>query len=329
MLFMVTNRRVVDGKYGDEEMRGHNFECQYEHINGPRGEDGFAKKDKKGFESALLAELKRLRDKGNSTPKVGLYLHGYKTDYQDSIDDIVDLEKNLAAVLGYPPIIVGFSWPSSGSKSSYRSDQDEARDSIGAFTRFLQELNSYVGKHEEDCFSATFCIAHAMGNYLLRKGLEYLSDNLGRPMRRAIFDETILLAPDISTSSLDKNGKGRCIGHFSRRVHVYYSKHDRALKWASNKLGSRRLGRHGAECYDNLEENIVVVDAKKYANEESIEGIKNRWNSQVNVHSSHRYHPEILADVAQVMSSIDRDMIPNRQLVQREGATMHNHYELV
>ena len=329
MLFMVTNRQIVGGKYGNDGMPGHKYECQYEHINGQRREDGFARKDKNGFKIALLTELERLRDSGNSVPKVGLYLPGYNNDYQDGIDEIFDLEKHLTTVLGHPPIIVGFSWPSSGKVRHYRSDKDEVRDSVGAFSRFIKELNGFVGKHEKDCFSSTFCIAHSMGAYLLRKGLGYLSGNLGDPKCRALFDETILLAPDLDADSLGKNKKGRYIGHFSRRVHVYYSKHDWALKWARKKLRSRRLGRHGAENYDNLEENIVVVDAKKYANEESIEGIKDRWNSQVNVHSSHRYHPEILADVVQVMRSIDRDLIPNRQLVQREDTTLHNHYELV
>ena len=330
MLFMVTNRRIADGQYGDEEMRGHKYAYLYGYMDKPRGQDGFAHKGQSGFETALLAELQRLSDGGITTPKIGLYLHGYNNDYQDSLDEIVDLESSLTDVLEYPPIIVGFSWPSSGRVSHYLSDREEARDSVGAFTKFLADINQFVLKNQRNCFSTAFCIAHSMGCYLLRKGMEYLSDELGRPRGRLLFDEAVLLAPDLSSRDIEKHGKGQYIGHFARRVHVYYSKHDRALKASNRKrFGSNRLGRHGAECYDNLAENIVVIDAKKYANRDSIAGVTDRKGEQVSVHSSHRYHPNILEDVVQVIASIDRDQIPGRQIVQREGASMHNHYELV
>ncbi len=45
-----------------------------------------------------------------------------------------------------------------------------------------------------------------MGNYFLRKGMEYLSDNLGTPIGRILFDETILIAPDLSSKDLEVTG---------------------------------------------------------------------------------------------------------------------------
>ncbi|TOQ50659.1 hypothetical protein CGG93_25365, partial [Vibrio parahaemolyticus] len=88
--------------------------------------------------------------------------------------EIVDLEKELSPIVKYSPIIVGFSWPSTGKTLNYLSDREEVRDSVGAFTRFLKDINDFIIKNERDCFSTTFCIAHSMGNYLLRKGMEYL-----------------------------------------------------------------------------------------------------------------------------------------------------------
>jgi esterase/lipase superfamily enzyme len=169
-----------------------------------------------------------------------------------------------------------------------------------------------------------------MGNYLLRKGMEYLSDYLGSPQGRLLFDETVLLAPDIASVDIEIDGKGRYIADFSRRVHVYYSKHDRALKASSAKrFGQDRLGRHGANDYLNLPANVVVVDAKKYANTESVAGYKDRTGEQVSVHSSHRYHKSILADVVQVLSSVDRDQISGRKAVELDDEDLDNHYELV
>ena len=331
MLFMVTNRRIIDGDYGDEERPNNKFEYQYAYNRQARGEDRFEKSGKKGFESTLLAELDRLkREEGVNTPKVGIYLHGYNNDYQDSIDEIFDLERSLEQLYGYSPVIVGFSWPSSGKTAYYLSDREEVRDSVGAFTRFLIDTNELATRNEHDCFSTTFCIAHSMGNYLLRKGLEYLSDHLGRPTGRLIFDETVLLAPDLSSKDIEKDGKGSYIADFSRRVHVYYSKHDRALKASSAKrFGGNRLGRHGVDDYGNLAGNVVVVDAKEYANGRSIAGYKDRANEQVSVHSSHRYHKNILADMIEVLSSVDRDQIEGREPYFSDGVPMRNHYRLV
>jgi len=192
---MVTNRRIIDGEYGDEEKPNRKFEYQYAYNGRERGKDKFEKNGKKGFEVALLGELTRLKEKeGINTPKAGIYLHGFNNDYQDSIDEIFDLEQSLKGLFGYSPVIIGFSWPSSGKTAYYLSDREEARDSVGAFTRFLLDINELVTRNEQDCFSTTFCIAHSMGNYLLRKGMEYLSDSLGTPKGRILFNETIMIA---------------------------------------------------------------------------------------------------------------------------------------
>ncbi len=331
MLFMVTNRRVVNGKYSDSERANDKFEYQYAYNKKQRGKDKFEKSGKRGFEVALFNEIERLRDEeGISTPKVGIYLHGYNNNYQDSIDEIFDLEKHLTKINTYAPIIVGFSWPSSGNTTRYLSDREEARRSVGAFTRFLIEINNLVTKNERNCFSTTFCVAHSMGNYLLRKGMEYLSDYLGSPKGRLLFDETILLAPDLSSKDIEKDGKGKYIANFSRRVHVYYSEYDRALKASSIKrFGGNRLGRHGANNYNNLPKNVIVINAHNYASQEGIAGVKDREKKQVSVHSSHRYHKNILCDIIKVISSIDRNKIENRIAYTSEGIPMSNHYELV
>ena len=331
MLFMATNRRIRNGVYGDEERPNFRFEYQYHHKDDPVGSDGFERIGKRGFEVALLREMHRLRDEERvNTPKVGVYLHGFNNNYQASIDEIFDLEKSLTPVIGYSPIIVGFSWPSSGKVKNYLSDREEVRDSVGAFTRFLKDINDFLVINERDCFATTYCIAHSMGNYLLRKGMEYLSDYLGTPKGRKMFDETVMMAPDLASSDIEANGKGRYIARFSRRVHVYYSKYDRALRASSVKrFGGNRLGRHGANNYQNIPSNLVLIDARKYANSDSIKEkeLIDRTGEEVSVHSSHRYHPDILSDAVKVLSSIDRDLIPKRERVDPENG-LRNHYIL-
>lgn len=340
MLLMVTNRRPVTRGYGDEEQSDFRYHYVYNYLGGERGSDGFAdggraKQTKKAFAVVLLDELRRLRDVvGVNTPKVGLYVHGYNNDWQDSIDELVDMHAVLSTAIGYDPVLVGFSWPSTGRTGRYLSDREEARDSVPAFVRLLADINEFLLETEPQCFSTSYCIAHSMGNYLLRKGAEYLSDHLGTPVGRAMFNETIMLAPDIAARDIERDGKGQYIADFSRRVHVYYSKHDRALKASSAKrFGANRLGRHGPEDFANLPGNVVAIDAAKYANSTAVDAadLKDRSGEKPSVHSSHRYQPPIVADIVQAISSVDRSLIPNRQEVahtSEQPDLRPNHYVL-
>jgi esterase/lipase superfamily enzyme len=334
MLLMVTSRRPKGDGYDDEEQPRYGFQYLHDYAAGEPRSDGFRQKGKAGFEAALLKELKRLKEQqGISTPKVGLYLHGYNNNWQESIDEVVDLHNALSPVIGYALVLVGFSWPSSGKTKNYLSDREEVRDSVPAFVRFLRDVNDFLLKHERDCFATSYCIAHSMGNYLLRKGMEYLSDHLGTPVGRSMFNETVMLAADLASKDIEKDGKGSYIADFSRRVHVYYSKYDRALKASSAKrFGGNRLGRHGANDYTNLPTNVAIVDAKKYANSEQTQDLRDRRGEKVSVHSSHRYHPKILQDVVHVLSSIDRSLITTRREVPKvEGRPdlIPNHFELI
>lgn len=348
MLLMVTSRRFRNGRFQDEEEKDFGYYCLHGYKKGPQGKDGFNikaswrdKPSKQKFKSVLLRELNRLKnEEGVNTPKIGIYLHGYNNDYQDGIDEIVDLEKALRNEIGYSPVIVGFSWPSMGVWPLYLSDREEVRDSVPGFVRFLVDINEFIRENERDCFATSYCIAHSMGNYLLRKGMEYASDNLGTPTGRLMFNETVMIGADIAAKDIEIDGKGRFIAQFSRRVHVYYSKHDRALKASSIKrFGQNRLGRHGANDYQSLPPNVVVIDSKKYANADSMKKARNKagkpvrargGKKPVSVHSSYRYHPNIVADIVQVLSSVDRSLIPRRQPVgdAPEGG-LHNHFELI
>ena len=121
----------------------------------------------------------------------------------------------------------------------------------------------------------------------------------------------------------------RSIAQFSRRVHVYYSKYDRVLKVSSAKrFGRDMLGRHGPEDFGNLAKNVIAINTGKYANSTSMRGYTDRGGNEVSVHSAQKYHKDILSDVAQVISSIDRDHIVGRVAYEEDGVPMSNHYEL-
>ncbi len=329
MLLMVTSRRVRGGTYVDEEQPNHGKHYLIDYAGAPRGKDGFGRKvNRVSFGKVIQAELQRqVADPVIETPTVGIYIHGYNNDWQDSIDELVDLHRCLNDHLGYEPFLIGFSWPSSGKLRNYLADREEARQSVPAFTRFICDIAAFVRNNQQDCVARSYCIAHSMGGYLLRKGMEYASDYLGNPVGLKLFDETILLSADLSTKDLESNGKGRYVRHLSRRVHIYYSKHDTVLRASSAKrFGRRRLGRHGAKP-EALPDNVVLVDMEKYANEDAVHeaGLTTRRGEKVSVHSAARYHPEIIRDFWQVVLSLDRGLIHTRMAV---DADEDRHYKL-
>lgn len=336
MLLMATCRRRRGDGYGDEERPDNTSEYLFDHRGGPVKQDGFNGRGKREFKRRILAELERLKDKENvKTPKIGLYVHGFNNDWQESIDEAYDFLAELKKQLGYEPILVGYSWPSSGSKGRYLSDREEVRDSVPAFSRFLVDINDLITVNQHKCFSTSFCVAHSLGNYLLRKSMEYMSEHLGRPTERKLFDETVMLSPDLASKDIEQDRKGRYIADFSRRVHVYYSKHDRVLKASSIKrFGADRLGRHGARDYGNLAGNVVLVNTKKFANSASLsqQNLRDRRGAKILVHTAPRYHPDILADVLDVLASHDREVIEGReQIVSSEMPPpgRPNHFRLV
>lgn len=333
MIFVVTNRRLVGGAYSDEEQPDHDLDGLYGHIERAPGSDVFAGKGKRGFKAALLRGLLHLRnERGVQTPKAGIYLPDQQSDWQASIDELVDLHTSLTGCIGHEPLLIGFSWVSSDRLSKDLSDSEEASGTIRAFTHFLAEVDGFFARNERSCFSSSFCIAHARGNYLLRKGLEYVANLPDTRVGRAMFDETVLLAPDLASQDIEFNGKGFCISRFSRRVHVYYSKHDNVLADSNGKgIAGNRLGHHGADTYENLPANVVIVNAEKYANLDSIRhaDLKGRRGESVSVHNSYRYHPAILTDVVHVLSRVNEALIPTRHSDPKAQTHLCNHYLLV
>ena len=142
MILMVTSRRIRNGEYSDEEQRSYGYHYLFDYRHGERGQDGFDQRGKQGFEAALLSGLEGLKSDGVNTPKVGIYLHGYNNDWQDSIDELMDLHSALEPVVGYPPILVGFSWPSTGRTLQYLSRErntcGESRYASGSTPRSLR-----------------------------------------------------------------------------------------------------------------------------------------------------------------------------------------------
>jgi len=330
---MVTNRRPVGSAYGDQEREDGGYDFLYGDLEGPRGSERFTGAGRRGFRAALLRGPRELRSRyAIETPRAGVYIFGEQRSWQASIDELVDLDERLAARLGAEPLLVGVSWISSSGLSTTPADGAEPSGSVAAFTRFLGDTDGFLAQTERQCFSGSFCIAHSRGARLLSQGLCHLGDLPEARVGRCLFDETVLLEPDLSLRDLALDGEGVWISRLSRRVHVYRSRAERASAGPPARLGAGgRPAVPSAGETRRLPANLVVVEAGRCAeiSGHRREDLRGRWRKTESARDAFWNDSEVLADIAHVLAQTDEDEIPTRR--QDPGATDHSgqHFRLV
>lgn len=317
--YVITNRIRKNGTYGeDPEPRGVlHYLVAPGSYNKNRGQ--FQEISLDAFRDQLLDALKAMVKNGKNA-QAAIYIHGYNNNFQDALEELNEIGTNLSGV-GYDGLVIGFSWPSEGKTLEYLEDRDDARESVTGFVHVMHLIKS-VRMPAEKCFVDVSMLAHSMGNYVLREGLDYFWKHVGYPWDDIYFAQTLMFAADIAYDSLKSGGSGQAISSFSHRLTFYYSIHDDVLGLSTSvkHFGSRRLGRSGPESYDDLPENVVGVDSSKVANPDNAEKFK-----ADGVHSSYRVIPDILKDFVATMSGQDRAAIPNRTEIpgtKRKGFTL-------
>jgi esterase/lipase superfamily enzyme len=206
--------------------------------------------------------------------------------------------------------IVVFSWPSDGEKvpwMSYYSDREDGRASGPALARCYLMLQEFVAKlgEEEHCQRCLHLLAHSMGAYVLRNGLQAILAKDPNKLTR-LFDQILLAAPDEDDDTFETDQKLRLLPRMGRRVTVYFNRNDRALIVSDKtKANPDRLGSDGPRLIDLIPKKVVLVDCRNVAmNADKLVG-----------HSYYINSPAMTADIASVMLDTDSEAMPNREWV--------------
>jgi esterase/lipase superfamily enzyme len=166
-----------------------------------------------------------------------------------------------------------YSWPSSGTTSGYLSDYDASLDATEAFNQFLSLLKNEAG------VSRVHVIAHSIGNWLVANALrERALASKGSPTQ--LIDQLVLAAPDIWADRF-RDRFLATLPKFARRVTLYVSDNDRALKASTSVRGGiPRAGLRAGGLLSATADGFDVVDATDlpaefldhsyYANNESM-----------------------------------------------------------
>jgi esterase/lipase superfamily enzyme len=287
-----------------------------EYATGPNGpsltgvtvyDDKTGPKDEKGGSRNLLGDLHQAM--GGKRTDTLVFIHGFNVSFRGALDAAAELADQVK-VKGSEMNIVVFSWPSDGEKvpwMSYYSDREDGRASGPALARCYLMLQEFVAKlgEEEHCQRCLHLLAHSMGAYVLRNGLQAILAKDPNKLTR-LFDQILLAAPDEDDDTFETDQKLRLLPRMGRRVTVYFNRNDRALIVSDKtKANPDRLGSDGPRLIDLLPKKVVLVDCRNVAmNADKLVG-----------HSYYINSPAMTSDIASVMQDTDSEAIPNREWV--------------
>lgn len=149
-----------------------------------------------------------------------IFIHGYNVTFEDAALRTAQ----LGADLGIEAPTAFFSWPSTGSISSYTVDEAAIEASEEFITRFLVEFS------QEANADYMHIIAHSMGNRGLLRAFQRII-NSAEIVSKIKFGQIILAAPDVDAQLFSQ--LAWCYSKLSQRTTLYISNKDKPLKVSS------------------------------------------------------------------------------------------------
>jgi len=243
-----------------------------------------------------------------------IFIHGFNVSFVEALKAGGALASQVS-IGGKPVNVVVFSWPSDGQAvpyMSYYSDREDARTCGAALARTYLKLYDFMAglKPEDYCDRSLHLLAHSMGNYVLRNGLQALRAKDPTKVVR-LFHEIILAAPDEDDDAFDTDDKLRLLPALGRRVTVYYNQRDRALLLSDKTKGNPdRLGSDGPRMLDLLPKKVFVIDCSRVASD----------GDPMIGHSYFINCPPVVSDLQATLEGALPETFVNRDVIRAERA---------
>lgn len=280
----------------------------YPETKAATADKGFTRLGSAGFSQDLRAQM------STGSADTVIFIHGFNVTFGEALRAAAQISWQIQ-IEGKPINVVLFSWPSDGKAvpfMSYYSDRDDARSSGAAVARAFLKLIDFVLKIPEKdvCGRSLHLLAHSMGNYVLRLGLQALIAKDPRKLLR-VFSEIVLAAPDEDDDAFETDTKLRLLPRLGRRVTVYHNETDRAMLISDKtKANPDRLGADGPRMLDLLPKKVVVVDCSRVA-------------ATADALARHTYFincPPVSADLLATLTGVETPAIGNRMEIRPERA---------
>lgn len=297
------------------------------------------------FQQAIVAALK-----AQSSPQLTVFIHGLGNLFPNAIWGMSSLGANLAAFAKYPGLVIGFDWPSynelwsgwyyatNGNPYFFppKSTSGTIRDNINGSTPAFQNFLAFLTGLRKSVSGLTISVVcHSEGNYMALLGL------LGNTTQ--YFNHVLMLAADINNATLQAPnskdslvGQGNGIVQAATDVTVYFTGNDDVLpislytyeySYHNPEFGSR-LGSAGPSYNAGQQSpNVYSVDCAAAINVQNFQYLQsqniipvNTGGGALSMHSSYLFIPQVLQDMAGVLTGASQGSIANRQDAPNKGA---------
>ena len=303
MDFVFTVRRIKSGKF-EGEPGPVRFLKVPKSPKTPLPDHQVKKKD---WVDAIMAECQPGAENNLTEGDIVLLVHGFNVDAKE----MLALHRKVRAGLernGFKGVVVSFDWPAEGSTLAYLEDRKDAKET--ALSLVDEGIKTFVRLQRDDCKVDVHVMAHSMGAYVTREAFDDADDRASVAARSWSVSQVLLVAADISDSSLaDGSSKSSSLFRHAVRVTNYYSPLDDVLSISATKrLGvARRAGRVGSA--EPLHEKMANIYCGDYFK-------KNRDQYPVKANTSHAWYFEddvFYKDAALTISgALDREELPTR-----------------
>ncbi|HWU80443.1 MAG TPA: alpha/beta fold hydrolase [Caulobacter sp.] len=295
----------VDFAPGVETLQGAQVEV-YEDALGPEPDPA------KGGARMLEALRQGMCDQKQDTL---VFIHGFNVTFNGAIEAGLRLARKIQirepGGATRPVNVVVFSWPSDGAVvpyMSYYSDREDARASGPALARAYLKFRDFLAQLpvEQRCGRRVHLLAHSMGAYVLRQGVQAILSKEADGLVR-LFDQILLAAPDEDDDTFELDSKLKPLPRIGRQVTIYFNPSDLALITSDKTKGNPdRLGSDGPRLVDLLPKKVVLVDCRNVA----------RDADMLVGHSYYTRSIAMTSDIAAVLEGMDPEVIGNRAYVQ-------------
>jgi esterase/lipase superfamily enzyme len=202
-----------------------------------------------------------------------LYFHGYNIDFEKSCRRSALFQR----ALGLDERLLLFSWPADGNMLKYTWDEADLVWSVPYMARFLDDLSARIGNGRLDL------VAHSLG---ARGAVQALVRMAYREQKEPILNELVLIAPDIDADIFQTELPQ--LSTMARRITVYVSDNDRALRLSQEVHGYRRLGQAG--------EQLRILDGVEMVDISALN------STRISGHLYHLFNPEVIEDLIELLN---------------------------
>lgn len=251
-----------------------------------------------------------LRDGGRDAV---ILIHGYNYTFRESMVRAAQIGQWLHEI---DPVMLTFAWPSLGqgvAPKSYSDERKRAEAAGNALGRAVLKAADYLRRvqREENCNGRVHLMAHSMGNWALRGGVQFMRTFVGDNIP-PLFDQVILTAADEDDDTLGNHMKIAPLLRGCKRLTAYYCAQDAALKASDWVMGNPdRLGLSGPEDMETLPPKVSAVNVSPVIAWEPADGLED-WQTDPSGHQYYRNNEAVRQDVLQVLRGRDTDDIVGR-----------------